>query len=143
MKAIILSVLFAALLIVGAASVTRASTVSVPVNGKIEIVGDIPSPVSVTAHYDFLFVGFIGVVVESGEIELSGNIAGPFSRFQTCIGSFCGFYSGYFAYCGNGGVPGGPGCSDQREAGTVEGVTVTFNVSDTSRFLLIQNVALL
>lgn len=109
-----------------------ASTFSLPLAGEIEIVGDIPTPVSISISAAVTPLGASYWVVNIG-IEQSGSVGGPFSEPQGCVGAFCGTLAGFYV-CG-----GGIGCGVTLVPGTVmpRGDPVSFDVSDTSRFLMI------
>ena len=110
-----------------------ASTFSLPLSGEIEIVGNIPAPVSISIS---MIVNPLSASywVVSTSIEQSGSADGPFAQPQGCVGSTCGTFTGFFV-CG-----GRIACGIDPLPGNVasRGDPVSFSVSDTSRFLTIE-----
>ena len=111
----------------------NATTFTLPLAGEVEIVGDLPAPVSISVSMVATSLGASYWVFDT-DITQSGNIDGPFSEPQGCVGTACGTLAGFFV-CG-----GTIGCGITLLPGTVisrTGEPVSFDVSDTSRFLTI------
>ena len=111
----------------------NASTFSLPLSGEVEIVGNIPSPVSISVSLTVNPLSATYWVVNTS-IEQSGDINGPFAQPQGCVGSTCGTLAGFFV-CG-----GRIGCGIDPLPGNVisRGDPLSFSVSDVSRFLTIE-----
>lgn len=115
------------------AAKASASTFILPLTGEVEVVGDISSPVSISLSMTVAPLGASYWVFDTN-IQHSGSVSGMFSEPQGCVGTSCGTLAGFFV-CG-----GRIGCGIDLSEGTVistTGAAVSFDVSDTSRFLLI------
>src|SRR5215831_5405955 len=114
----------------------NASTFSLPLSGEVEIVGNIPSPVSISVSLAVNPLSASYWVINTS-IEQSGDVNGPFAQPQGCVGSGCGTLAGFFV-CG-----GRIGCGIDPPPGTVvsRGDPLTLSISDASRFLLIDTSA--
>ena len=111
----------------------NATTISMPLIGEVEIVGDIPAPVPISISMTATSLGASYWVLDTSIVQ-AGNIDGPFSEPQGCVGTTCGTLAGFFV-CG-----GTIGCGISLMPGTVisrTGAPVSFDVSDMSRFLTI------
>jgi hypothetical protein len=110
-----------------------ASTFNLPLAGEVEIVGDISIPVSISLSMTVNPLGASYWVFETS-IEQSGSANGAFSEPLGCVGASCGNLAGFYV-CG-----GRINCGIEMLLGTVvsrTGEPVSFDVSDTSRFLVI------
>ncbi len=122
-----------ATLVLDAPNIASASTYNLPLAGEVEIVGDIPVPISITLSVTVNSLEASFWVFDTS-VAQSGSINGVFSQPLSCVGTSCGNLAGFFV-CG-----GRIGCSIDTLPGTVVSRTeepVTFDVSDTSRFLMI------
>ncbi len=110
-----------------------ASTFNLPLVGEVEIIGDISSPVSISLSMTVNPLGASYWVFDTS-VGQSGSINGMFSAPLGCVGTSCGNLAGFYV-CGgriNCGIDTLPGTVISRT-----GEPVSFDVSDTSRFLMI------
>lgn len=110
-----------------------ASTFNLPLSGEVEVVGDISSPVSIVLSMTVTPLAASYWVFDTS-INQAGSVGGVFAPPQGCLGTSCGTLDGFFV-CG-----GRIGCGIDPSQGTVistTGAAISFNISDTSRFLLI------
>ena len=126
MRCVVLKILLA--LASGAfPSASIAATFDLPLNGIVQIVGPLPSPISVTAQFNISPISAFGWSREGALFNSSDGVT--FSPFQGCNENGCGLYSGWFD-CG------GPlGCGGTPQIGSISGLSVVFQLSDTSRFI--------
>ena len=122
-----------AVLVLAPQSRANATTFTMPLDGEAEIVGDLPAPAQISISMAATSLGASYWVVDTSIVQ-SGSIDGPFAEPQGCVGTTCGTLAGFFV-CG-----GTIGCGITLVPGTVisrTGEAVSFDVSDTSRFLTI------
>ena len=111
----------------------NAVTFNMPPAGEVEIVGDLSTAITVSVSINATPLGASYWALNTSILQ-SGNIDGPFSEPQGCVGTTCGSLAGFYV-CG-----GMIGCGISLIPGTVisrTGLPMTFGVSDTSRFLTI------
>ncbi len=110
-----------------------ASTFNLPLSGEVEVVGDISGPVLISVSMTVTPLDASYWVIDTS-IQQAGSVGGVFSQPQGCVGTSCGTLAGFFV-CG-----GRIGCGIDPSQGTVistTGASISFDVSDASRFLLI------
>ena len=135
----ILSLVLLVTLVFALAPQASASTFNLPLAGEVEIVGDLPAPVSISVSMTATPLGSSSWVFNSS-IQQSSDIGGLFSQPQGCVGAACGTLAGFFV-CGSTiscGIELLPGFVISRN-----GESVSFDVSDASRFLMIDTSVLI
>jgi hypothetical protein len=137
MRLIFMPVLLAALFLAPQIQ-ANATTFTMPLIGEVEIVGDLPAAAPISISMSTKSLGASYWVVNTSIVQAENN-DGPFSAPQGCVGTTCGTLSGFFV-CG-----GMIGCGISLMPGTVisrTGEAVSFDVSDTSRFLTIDTAVM-
>ena len=111
----------------------NAATFNLPSAGEVEIVGNLPTPVTISVSMVATPLQGSYWAIDTSILQ-AGDIAGPFLAPQGCVGSVCGTLAGFYV-CG-----GRIGCGITLPAGSVisrTGDPISFDVSDASRFLTI------